>query len=178
MVSTVEAVLLVAIAGALPALALTRSPLHSISGATAAAVAISGLAGIVAVGASLSFVATWWGLVVLANGASVMALVAERRRTWHNGRRPLRLVCVSVLPTVLALLVLRPSPLAWDPRSIWWFHASWFADGTDTVRAAIADPATQFSHVDYPVGAPALTAVLWRSTNGEDLTQALASTRC
>ncbi len=42
------------------------------------------------------------------------------------------------------------------------------------MRSAIADPATAFSHVDYPIGVPVLTGVLWRLTGGENLQRAEA----
>jgi hypothetical protein len=56
--------------------------------------------------------------------------------------------------------VLRP-PVAWDARSIWWFHAKWFEQGGAAVVDAMRNPAFSFSHPDYPPFAPATNAAAW-----------------
>jgi hypothetical protein len=59
------------------------------------------------------------------------------------------------------LTTVRRAPVAWDARSIWWFHAKWFAQGGGAVVDAMRNPAFSFSHPDYPPFAPATNAAAW-----------------
>ena len=78
-------------------------------------------------------------------------------------------LAVMYVPLLLpALLVIR-YPVNWDPRSIWWFHASWIDAGSSSFRDALGNPALVFSHPDYPPLAPATVAAAWTATGGTGL---------
>jgi hypothetical protein len=172
-VFALQAFAFVAVVGGIPALALTRSVALAIPTAASVAVTLSGFAGILATGTSTPIVGVWLLVVVGTNIAGAISLTRSRWRIVVEPGALLR-IGLALAPTVVILLSFRPAPMAYDARGIWWFHASWFEAGTETVRAAIADPATAFSHVDYPVGVPVLTGMLWRLTGGENLRQAEA----
>lgn len=68
--------------------------------------------------------------------------------------------------TLAALPVLTRAPVQWDARSIWFFHASWFA----SADVAYTDLATAeaFSHPDYPPLAPSLGGFAWFFGDGRN----------
>ena len=69
-------------------------------------------------------------------------------------------VCVMLFLALLYSLYIFAEPLtAWDARSIWFFHGKmiFYNDGF-TRTAGWTDPAVQFSHIEYPKLAAALSA--------------------
>ena len=108
------------------------------------------------------------GTTVVAWAIAVPLLRRGRRR------RPLPTLtlgdlAVMYVPLLLpALLVIR-YPVNWDPRSIWWFHATWIDAGSGPFRDALGNPALVYSHPDYPPLAPATIAGAWTVTGGTGL---------
>jgi hypothetical protein len=70
----------------------------------------------------------------------------------------------TVASTVIVFL--SRAPVRWDARSIWFFHASWFADKTTPYAVAVASTtAYGFSHLDYPPLTASIGAFAWRLGN-------------
>jgi hypothetical protein len=115
-------------------------------------------------------------VVLAANVVSAWALWRDKSRAPHDsilGAQPM----VVTLVLGLVLFCFRPAPPgAWDARSIWWFHASWFEAGGHVVRDAINNPLLVFSHPDYPPADPAVVASLWRLIGSQNLYLAQAVT--
>jgi hypothetical protein len=156
----VVAAVLVAL-GYFPARLLTRT-------STAAYLASPLMAGLVVTVLSLVCVLAGLSMRLAVIGAVVVAIGSGVRVVRRRSRRRTR--AESASPSVLLLpagglvafaTVLRP-PVAWDARSIWWFHAKWFAQGGAAVVDAMRNPAFSFSHPDYPPFAPATNAAAWR----------------
>lgn len=62
--------------------------------------------------------------------------------------------------TTGAIFLLR-APVQWDARSIWFFHASWFAHPSTVYVEYASNSAVLFSHPDYPPLAPSFGAFAW-----------------
>ena len=92
----------------------------------------------------------------------------EPAGTSRESYAPLLLPLAGLLP----FLTVRRAPYEWDARSIWWFHARWFADGGTAVWGAMRNPAFAFSHPDYPPLAPATNGAFWWISGAESLKQA------
>ena len=155
----VVAAVLVAL-GYFPARLLTRT-------STAAYLASPLMAGLVVTVLSLVCVLAGLSMRLAVIGAVVVAIGSGVRVVRRRSRRRTR--AESASPSVLLLpagglvafaTVLRP-PVAWDARSIWWFHAKWFAQGGAAVVDAMRNSAFSFSHPDYPPFAPATNAAAW-----------------
>lgn len=69
------------------------------------------------------------------------------------------IVCFYILISSL------PAPVAWDSRSIWFFHASWFNNGSDIYLQAQGNPSVAWSHPNYPSFVPAAIATTWGILN-------------
>ncbi len=159
MYGVVVAAVLVAL-GYFPARLLTRTRTAACLASPLVAGLVVTVFSLVCVLAGLSMRLAVVGAVVVAIGSAVSVF---GRRTSHRTRTPWDSPSVLLLPAggLLAFAtVLRP-PVAWDARSIWWFHAKWFAQGGAAVVDAMRNPAFSFSHPDYPPFAPATNAAAW-----------------
>lgn len=165
-VAVVLALVALVVAGVPVAYAVTRhvvvaavlAPLVTALQCTVAAVAM------VLVGGPFG---VWLAIATLASWGSA-ALVVRRPRP---AMPSLGVVDVAVMyvPLLLPALLVRRPPVAWDARSIWWFHASWIEGDSDAFRDALANPALAYSHPDYPPLVPATIAGAWTSTGGSGL---------
>ena len=110
--------------------------------------------------------------VIFASAATGMVVLRGTTRepagTSRESYAPLLLPLAGLLP----FLTVRRAPYEWDARSIWWFHARWFADGGTAVWGAMRNPAFAFSHPDYPPLAPATNGAFWWISGAESLKQA------
>lgn len=179
MVEALTALLYLVVAGLLPAVALTGSVSLGLPCSAAVMLIVSALSGSFATIASVSATTTLLVALVLVNVVALAWLAVRARDLGPrlrrvSARRTGVVVWLLALPVVL-LTVRPPAPLAWDARSIWWFHASWFLSGGEAVRDALANPLVAFSQTDYPVGNPTAIAGLWRLLgNQADYEQAQA----
>jgi uncharacterized membrane protein (Fun14 family) len=109
-------------------------------------------------------------LALSATAGAVVIRRAARERAARESESylPLLLPIAGLLP----FLTVRRAPYEWDARSIWWFHARWFADGGAAVWDAMRNPAFAFSHPDYPPLAPATNGALWWISGSTSLKQA------
>ena len=154
------------VAGVPVAYALTRhvvvavvvAPLVTALQCTVAAVAM------VVVGGAFG----WWLAAVTLVAWGSAALVLRRPRPALPSLGAVD-VAVMYVPLLLPALLVRRPPVAWDARSIWWFHASWIEGGAGAFRDALANPALAYSHPDYPPLVPATVAGAWTSTGGSGL---------
>ena len=65
----------------------------------------------------------------------------------------------SAIGGITAAIFLLRAPVYWDARSIWFFHASWFADPS-TIYVEFAQ-GISYSHPGYPPLAPSFGAFTW-----------------
>ena len=164
--------------GLIPAYLLCGGSILTIplSGATAGLIcAIAGMASITTRTALLPWVALSWAVAV---GAAHWTSRTSRSRSEGDGSpRPARradywrsatslaIIASIVSPTLLAT---RSAPIAWDARSIWFFHAQWFQAGGARAASSMANPAFAFAQADYPPLTAASTATLWNVYRGGD----------
>jgi hypothetical protein len=138
--------------------------------APAARLGATALAGAATVALTWS-VATWAQVSIPCGALSVAGLVAlaialrdaeERRRLWAAlhacVRGPERLLLSAFALLLTAWLVRAPVSL-WDGRSIWLFHAKRLWEHGAFLAREASDPATLFSHPDYPLFFPAQLAL-------------------
>lgn len=153
--------------GYLPALVLSRDPVLAVVLAPAASAVLGTLAAVAAT-ASRTPLAPW--VVLFTTGASAAAVLLCRRRGLVIERRiqPVQLL-LPVLAAAACMVMVRRAPIDWDARSIWFFHAHWFASGGDAVAASLQNPALVFSHPDYPVLVPGAVAFFWWLLSPRDL---------
>lgn len=111
--------------------------------------------------------ALWLAIVTVASWGLAAVLVRRPRPPLPS----LGVIDLVVMygPLLLPALLVRRPPVAWDARSIWWFHAAWIDAGAATFREALGNPVFVFSHPDYPVFAPATVAGAWTVTSGSGL---------
>lgn len=105
---------------------------------------------------------------------SVVSAVLVRRRTF-GVPRPVAdspMLLAIALGAVVPLATVVRAPIAWDARSIWWFHAKWWAEGGGAVLDAMRTPAFVFSHGDYPPLASATNGALWWLLGSRSLKEA------
>jgi len=109
-----------------------------------------------------------WMILITVAAWGAAGLLVRRAR---SPMPPLGVVDLVVMyvPLLLPALLVRRPPVAWDARSIWWFHASWIEGGPGALRDALANPALAYSHPDYPPLVPATIAGAWTSTGGSGL---------
>ncbi len=166
------ALVLLVVAGLPLAFAVTRdivvavvlAPMVTGLQCTAAAAAMAVMGGPDLDGAPFAL----WLSIVTAASWGLAALLVRRPR------RPLPSLGVADLvvmygPLLLPALLVRRPPVAWDARSIWWFHAAWIDAGAAAFRDALGNPVFAYSHPDYPVFAPATIAGAWTVTSGSGL---------
>jgi hypothetical protein len=100
------------------------------------------------------------GAVAVAGGSAVIVF-RQRRTPGVGGSGDSLMVLLIPAGGLAAIATVRRAPVAWDARSIWWFHAKWFTQGGSAVADAMRNPAFSFSHPDYPPFAPATNAAAW-----------------
>lgn len=76
---------------------------------------------------------------------------------------------LGLIPLAAPFILLWRPPVYWDARSVWWFHASWFAAGGSAAGAALGNPQVVFSHPDYPPLLPAAIASAWTASGASSL---------
>jgi hypothetical protein len=177
--NAVAAVLLILLPGFVPALALTRNAARAGLMACPVCVVIGGVAGIVCVVLRIPVAPCAIVLFLAANVAGGVRLLRSRRAgtstlALSTGSDPVALVLFGL--TSIVLTVRPPQTIAWDARSIWWFHASWFQAGGEVVVDAVRNPIMIFSHPEYPVGVPSFVGAVWGLFGGEHLEIAMAIT--
>jgi hypothetical protein len=72
------------------------------------------------------------------------------------------------LGVILIVVLASPPPLAWDARSIWFFHASWLIEPAHVFSRAGSLSELGFSHPNYPILVPASSAVTWQLAGGQE----------
>ena len=174
--NVLAAALLVLIPGFVPGLALTRSKSRSMLMAGVVCVVTAGVSGIACVLLRISVIPCSILLFVGLNAASVVLLRRWQRSASPHLQPTAGSDSIAVLLFVLCAIVLvvrAPEPVAWDARSIWWFHAVWFEGGGDVAVDAMRNPIMTFSHPDYPNGVPAFIGTVWALFGGENLRLAM-----
>ncbi len=156
--------------GYLPARLITGSRVWSLLVAPITAALLVGVVGTVGVVLRLSVAFTAVASIALsvAAGIPVLRSLRARRGGGRESWAPLLFPAAGLFP----FLTVRRAPVDWDARSIWWFHARWFAAGGAQVADAMRNPVFAFSHPDYPPLAPATNGVLWWLGGTESLKQA------
>lgn len=105
-----------------------------------------------------------WFLVTipLIYGAGFFQII---RKGWRNPpdrlsdrRAVIGAFVAGVIPATVFLL---RAPVQWDARSIWFFHASWFAHPSTVYADHATSPVVLFSHPDYPPLAPSFGGFAW-----------------
>jgi len=161
--------------GWFPAALVTRSPLWATVMAPLATAVLAATWVSVMVLVCLPFVTVVVAVVLTSAGCGARVLLDRRRYL----TRPLPgwpWLFVVPVAGIVPLLTVRLAPSAWDARSIWWFHARWFAAGGDATVDALRNRAFEFSHPDYPPLASAATALDWWFTGSQPLRAAQVGT--
>lgn len=177
--SVAAALLVVLIPGYLPALALTRSRWLSVPAASVVCVGLGGIAGVACVLLRISVIPCALVLFGAANAAAIVVLRRSRRAAEQNPSPIVGADSIGIAVFLLCAVVLMvspPQPMAWDARSIWWFHAAWFQAGGDVVVEAMRNPIMTFGHPEYPNGVPAFIGTVWALFGGENLELAMQIT--
>lgn len=146
--------------GYFPARLVTGSRAWSLLVAPVTAALLAGSVGTVVVLLRLPAAFVTLGTVA-ASAFAGAAVIRGARRERAVGATESSLPLLLPVAGLLPFLTVRRAPFEWDARSIWWFHARWFADGGGPVRDAMRNPALAFSHPDYPPLAPATNGALW-----------------
>jgi hypothetical protein len=156
--------------GYFPARLVTGSRVWCLLIAPITAALLMGTIGTIGVLLRLPAAVTAIGAVVVSVATGVLVLWRSRR---ERGAAPGESFAPLLLPLagVFPFLTVRRAPFEWDARSIWWFHARWFADGGTAVWRAMQNPAFAFSHPDYPPLASATNGALWWFGGTESLQQ-------
>lgn len=157
--------------GYFPARLVTATRVWCLLVAPVTAALVAGSVGTIVVVLRLPTVFLVIGTVAVSALAGFVVIRRARRERAggaHESYLPLLLPVAGLFP----FLTVRRAPVEWDSRSIWWFHASWFADGGATFWQAIQNPAFAFSHPDYPPLASATNGALWWLGGTESLKQA------
>ncbi len=162
-------ILVLAAAGALPAVALARLrlvalPLAPLAGAVLASLSVTAVTGI---GGTL----LEWYITLSAIAALVIALIWWRSpasRPWEpaSGRHPGRPAAViafaaSVCACAFGLTELQNPIVSYDGRAIWMLHPLWYAAGHAASVAALRNEALVFSHPQYPPLVGGAVALSW-----------------
>lgn len=166
--------LVFAIAGMLPAVAITRW-----SGATPALAILVGACEC-AVAGTCTLVIGWtlfpWYLLISVLGAllSVPILIRRHRRRAVTERSTRRTSQISWIVTMTALVLtlgaclvpLRVPSVGWDARAIWLLRSSWFLQGHDYLLFAMRDsnPSGLIAHASYPPLVSTAAAISWQVT--------------
>lgn len=156
--------LVVLVMAALPITLLFCTRVEAIFAAAAVTGVIATIAGILHVATNLPITPVWLALTIVGSGI-VFATPGLRRSAITNLREPiplgeiLQLAVVAVI--VLFVVSFPPAPLAWDARSIWFFHASWLDAPASAFIEGQTLEAVEFSHPNYPILGPASMAVSW-----------------
>ena len=167
-------VLTVAILGFLPALLLVRSLTLARALASAIAVVVASLGAIIGVAFGTSIVLSTVLIAVATDIASIAWLI-YRRPTFSELRSRSRFGAQAadagfiLVPTLMIYWLHRPLPLGWDPRSIWWFHATLFLHGGPATLLVNGNPSYGFNHGNYPPGASSVAATAWWLAGGKNL---------
>lgn len=155
------------VSGGIVAFALTRSLALAVPLSVPVTLVVSSVGAVLGTTFGISIVGC--NITITLIGIAVAsAVIAIRYRRGQIDRRACDGVAVMVwfaVPATALLAHIRPIPIAWDARSIWWLHASWFLRGGSASRRGIATPALAFSHPDYPPGDPSAIATLWHVTD-------------
>jgi len=154
--------------GWFPAALVTRSALW----ATITAPLATGVLGalfvplMIFLGAPFALVAI--AVLLVAIGCAVWVL---RRRETYLPAPPDGWPWAFAIPAaaIIPLLTFRLPPVAWDARSIWWFHARFFLEGGGSTVDALRNGAFEFSHPDYPPLSSAATALDWWFSGSQPL---------
>ena len=157
--------------GYFPARLVTGSRVWCFLVAPVTAALLAGSVGTVVVLLRLPAAFVTLGTVGASATAGVVVIRGMRRERAVGASEsslPLLLPIAGLFP----FLTVRRAPFEWDARSIWWFHARWFAYGGGAVRDAMRNPAFAFSHPDYPPLAPATNGALWWVGGGASSKQA------
>lgn len=154
----------------IPCLYVVRLPYALSIGPLASAVTAS-FAAIVVTWIPVPIVSIWltiWLTVLIV----VLSRHSLRKRIVENARQPINVfetLCSSISVVFLLIVVSRvPAPLAWDARSIWLFHASWFSAPLQDLQAAFSLKSLTWSHPDYPPLGPGSIATLWQLSGNQE----------
>jgi hypothetical protein len=115
-------------------------------------------------------IAVMWLVLLTACAVTIAAVPTLRAALIANYREPipfreyLQLAIVGVV--IVIVISFPPAPLAWDARSIWFFHASWLSADASAFIDGQTLKAVAFSHPNYPILGPASMAVSWGLAGG------------
>jgi hypothetical protein len=164
----------ISLLGVVPALFITRSLVVGTSLSAAVAIVIASIATIFGVIAGTSIVLIATVLAAIINLILIaLWFIVGRKNTlqpfkWLPNQELLAGVLI-LLPTIALFMLFRPLPVDWDPRSIWWFHASGFLSGGQTAHSLISNPLYSFAHMNYPPGDSAVIATAWFLSGAKNL---------
>jgi hypothetical protein len=112
-------------------------------------------------------------LVLTGTLSAGCAFGVLRRGARHaSGRADSPTVLLLPLGGLIPFATVLRAPVAWDARSIWWFHAKWWAEGGTALMDALRNPAFNFSHSDYPPLVPATIGGMWSILGSRSLKEA------
>jgi hypothetical protein len=162
-------VVVLALAGLLPVLALVGTrlialPLSPLAGAVLAAVAAGCCVGVA--GSLLTWFVVWSVAAAVVATVVLVLRPGSLRRLALDGRwelRPLVVGAAAVLlaATAWALRTLRVPNIGFDARSIWLLHARWLAAGHNLVSADLRNHFFVVSHPTYPPLVSSVMAMTW-----------------
>jgi len=181
----VVAMVVLAVAGALPTVALAGFRWLSVPAAPLAGAVLAALAsaGCLAVGGTVLF----WFVLLSAVAAAVSAVgwwrahpagsrpklgsrpatgprpATEPRALPAGWAGPVGLITV-VAASAWMLTALRAPSIGFDARAIWLLHADWLAAGHQVALGALRNPAVPYSHDTYPPLPSGSVAVVWMVT--------------
>ncbi len=169
-----EALVVLGLGGALPAVALAGPRLVTVAMAPLAGAVVAAAAAMacIAIGGTML---SWFVVLVVLTAASSVAWYWRRRRARTFGDTPKKapmadrvavgLGLVTVVGTsAWSLGALRSPTVGFDTRAIWFLHARWYNEGHAGALAALRNPVLVISHAPYPPLLSAAVALSWRIT--------------
>ena len=177
MIVTVASLLALVAAGYFPVRLLTGERYAPVLAAPIATAVMCTIAGMVCLVLRVSMVVAVVLVALFSIACAVLVMRGHRTPADFPTRRRSRapfdspaVFWVLLGGVIPFLTVLRA--VGWDARSIWWFHAKWWAEGGGALVDAMRNPAFVFSHADYPPLASATNGALWALFGGRSLDQA------
>ena len=174
--STVWAIAVLSLSGAMPARWATGDPVRVALLALPAALILGGLSVVIALLVPVPLWLAWVAVVIAAAVGSLVLLRRRGRSAAPDGREGWVESLTGLLPLGVALALslghFAVAGLGWDARSIWVLHARLLSGEGATLLDSLRLPVYAFSHPDYPEGSSFAIALGWAVGGSVDYRQA------